>query len=84
MIHRIVHGSAETGYVTRGDNRTTPDPWRLLPGDVIGSVALRLPHVGTFVGVLREPPVFAWFVGSIVLTGLWAVDRRRRLDRVGA
>ena len=84
VVHRIIGGSAETGYITRGDNRTTADPWRPAPRDVIGSVALRIPYAGSLVGVLREPPVFAWFVGSIVLTSLWALDRRRHTEAVPA
>ncbi|MEX1009104.1 MAG: signal peptidase I [Acidimicrobiia bacterium] len=84
VIHRIIGGSAETGYITRGDNRAAADPWHPTSRDVIGSVALRIPYAGSVVGVLREPPVFAWFVGSIVLTSLWALDRRRRSEAIPA
>src|ERR687892_63615 len=28
VIHRIIGGSAEDGYILQGDNRTTPDLWR--------------------------------------------------------
>jgi hypothetical protein len=84
VVHRIVGGSAATGYVTRGDHRTSIDPWRPRPGDVIGSVALRIPYGGTVLSLLREPPLFAWFVGSIVLVALWSIDRRRRSEPVAA
>jgi signal peptidase len=80
VVHRIVGGSAASGYVTRGDHRTSVDPWRPRPHDVIGSVALRIPHGGSVLSVLREPPVFAWFVGSMVLLALWNLDRRRRSE----
>ena len=80
VVHRIVGGSAATGYVTRGDHRTSIDPWRPRPEHVIGSVALRIPYGGSVLSVLREPPVFAWFVGSIVLLGLWNLERRRRSE----
>ena len=49
--------------------RTSVDPWRPRPDDVIGSVALRIPYGGAVLSVLREPPLFAWFVG---------LDRARR------
>jgi signal peptidase I len=78
VVHRIIGGSAATGYITKGDNRATADPWRLMHRDVIGGVALRIPVAGSLFGILRDPPVFAWFLGSIVLTSLWALDRRRR------
>ncbi len=78
VVHRIVGGSAEEGYVTQGDNRDEMDPWRPRPDDVMGSVALRIPSAGSVIEVLREPPMFAWFVGSILLAGIWAVSRQRR------
>lgn len=84
VVHRIVGGSAADGYVTRGDNRSSADPWRPRPGDVIGSVALRIPYGGSVMSVLREPPVFTWFVGSIVLVCLWSVSRRRSSEPVTA
>ena len=84
VVHRIVGGSATAGYITRGDNRSSADPWRPGPGDVIGSVALRIPYAGSVLSVLREPPVFAWFVGSVVLLYLWRVSRRRRSEPVPA
>ncbi len=84
VVHRIVGGSAAEGYITRGDNRTSADPWRPATSDVIGSVALRVPYGGSVLGMLREPPVFAWFVGSIVLLSLWSVDRHRRSEPVPA
>ena len=82
VIHRIVGRTPDGLYVTMGDNRDAVDPWQLASGDVIGSVAVHVPYVGSVVRVLREPPVFAWFVGSVVLVGLWVVDRRRRAAAV--
>lgn len=76
VIHRIVGGDATTGYVTRGDNRDEPDPWRIYPRDIIGSVALHLPAVGLAVLWLREPPMLIWLLGSILLSSLWWLDRR--------
>lgn len=78
VIHRIIARTPDGLYVTMGDNRDTVDPWQLAGSDVIGSVAVHVPYVGSVIRVLREPPVFAWFVGSLVLAGLWVVDRRRR------
>jgi signal peptidase len=80
VVHRIVGGSAADGYVTQGDNRNEIDPWRPRADDVMGSVALRVPYAGSVIEVLREPPVFAWFVGSILLVGIWSLSRHRRSD----
>jgi signal peptidase len=82
VIHRIVGGSADAGYITQGDNRDTTDPWRPTAREVIGSVALRIPLAGSLVGFLRSPPIFAWFLGSIALTSWWVFDRRRRAGMV--
>jgi signal peptidase I len=84
VIHRIVGGSAQTGYLTRGDNRTTADPWMTPQHDVIGSVALRIPYAGSVMVFLGKPPIFAWLLGSIALTTVWAFDRRRRSASVAA
>jgi signal peptidase len=78
VVHRIVGGSAAAGYITQGDNRNEIDPWRPRPDDVMGSVALRVPYAGSVIAVLREPPVFAWFAGSILLIGIWTLSRHRR------
>ena len=53
VVHRIVGGSAADGYVTRGDHRTSVDPWRPRPDDVIGSVARAHPVRGS--GPQRAP-----------------------------
>ncbi|MER3397507.1 MAG: hypothetical protein C4316_03050, partial [Chloroflexota bacterium] len=31
VIHRIVGGDPQAGYITRGDNRESPDMWRPKP-----------------------------------------------------
>ena len=36
VIHRIVGGSADKGFVMKGDNKTGVDPWRPKAGDVVG------------------------------------------------
>ena len=76
VIHRIVAGDAATGYVTRGDNRDEADSWRIHPSEVVGSMSVRLPQVGTAVEWLRQPPLFIWLVGSILLAALWSAERR--------
>jgi signal peptidase I len=59
VIHRIVGGSAEDGYLTRGDNRPNDDPWRPRPEDVAGSVWFVAPGAGAYLARLREPLVIA-------------------------
>jgi len=59
IIHRIVGGDADAGFITRGDARTTEDPDRPVPAAIDGEVVTVLPGVGPVVAVLRDPLVFA-------------------------
>jgi len=55
VIHRLVGGTAASGYVLRGDNRTSNDRWRPKPSDVVGKKALRIPALGRFARRLSSP-----------------------------
>ena len=61
VIHRIIGGSAATGFVTRGDNRRQDDLWRPKPTDVIGKAWIGLPSMGDRMGSLRTPAALAGF-----------------------
>jgi len=62
VIHRIVGGSEESGFVTRGDNRTVVDAWRPYPQHILGRTWLRIPQLGTLVQHLQAP----WLLGLIL------------------
>ena len=66
VIHRITGGSAEAGYVLRGDNRQGEDLWRPKPDDVAGDMRLRLPRVGLLFTFVRTPLGMAVFAGFAV------------------
>ena len=59
IIHRIVGGSARTGFVTQGDNRTGRDPWRPRPGGIVGKAWLELPRLGLVLALIRMRLVIA-------------------------
>lgn len=46
VIHRVIGGDGTSGYVTQGDNRTTPDPWRPTDDEVVGHVFVST-HLGS-------------------------------------
>jgi len=49
IVHRIVAVHNESGglyFITKGDNRRYPDPWRVYPEQVKGRVVLVIPKVG--------------------------------------
>lgn len=66
VIHRIIGGNAETGFITQGDNRDGADLWRPKPEDIKGKRFLLIPKGGQFLQLLRTPPALG------VLAGLFA------------
>jgi signal peptidase I len=79
VIHRIVGGSPETGFLTRGDNKPDPDPWRPRPDDIIGRLWLHIPGAGRWLERLREPPAFAALAsGLAALPVVWSEPERAR------
>jgi len=64
VIHRIVGGSAEEGFITQGDNRDGFDQWRPTPKDILGKMWFRIPAGGHVVAVLRSPMVLAALAAS--------------------
>ena len=64
VIHRIVGGSAEEGFITQGDNRDGFDPWRPTSKDILGKMWVRIPGAGRVVVLLRSPMVLAALAGS--------------------
>jgi signal peptidase len=65
VIHRIVGGSASSGYIMRGDNRAGRDPWRPRPRDVVGAEGLSVPRLGFALVYLRTPLGLAALAGIV-------------------
>lgn len=65
VIHRIIGGSARGGFVMQGDNKTSPDPWRPRPADVVGQKLLMVPKFGLWASYLRTPLGIALIAGLI-------------------
>ena len=73
VIHRVIGGSADAGYVTQGDNRNSRDIWRPKPDDVIGSMALQVPlagHLPTFLGTPLGLGICAGLLAFLLVTGI--------------
>jgi signal peptidase len=67
VIHRVVGGDADHGFVTRGDNRPSDDPWHPRRDDVAGVVRLLVPQAGGLALHLLSPPAL-----GLVAAGLFA------------
>jgi signal peptidase len=72
VIHRIVGGSAQDGYITRGDNRDYRDPWRPKARDIVGEMKLHVPRLGmlpVYAHTLFGMALIAAFAGFLVFLG---------------
>ena len=72
VIHRIIGGDAQHGFVVQGDNPTAPDVWRPNPADVVGAKALRIPDAVLVLQFLRSPVLLALLAASFVFVRLFA------------
>lgn len=82
VIHRIVGGSADEGFLTKGDNKPELDRYHPREGDIVGRQWLHLPGKGRWLATGRQPQNFAALVGGIAafsfLGGKTLRKRRRR------
>jgi signal peptidase I len=64
VIHRIVGGSVDTGFRTKGDNNAESDPWRPTLRQIEGTAWLVLPKTGAIMSSLRAPITLASFAAA--------------------
>lgn len=57
VIHRIVGGDAETGFLLRGDNNPSVDPWMPRREDVAGTAWVSVAGVGKALAFVHKPAV---------------------------
>ena len=55
IIHRIVGGNAEDGFVVQGDNKEGPDRWIPKPENIVGKMWFHLPGGADWFAKLDEP-----------------------------
>ena len=65
IIHRIVGGNAEEGYIVQGDNKNRPDFWRPRPDDILGKMWVHVPGAGRWFDFLRQPLILGSVVGGL-------------------
>lgn len=78
VIHRIVGGTAATGFVLRGDNNPSVDPWHPKLADVVGTAWVQIPRAGRVLVLLHQPLALALVVSVPVFILLL---RRRPKER---
>jgi len=80
VIHRIVGGSAQDGYVMQGDNAAGSDIWRPMQADIVGRSRVVVPGAMPVLLFLRSPIVAASAAAALavyLILGLWGPERRR-------
>jgi signal peptidase len=82
VIHRIIGGDAQHGFVVRGDNRTAPDVWRPKPRDIVGAKALRIPNAVLILQFFRTPLFLALLAACFVFVQV-LVGRGDEAESVG-
>lgn len=79
VIHRIVGGTAESGFVVRGDNRGTDDQWRPKPADIVGTHWADVPTGKPVLAALRSPIGLAALAAAFVFVFVaWGSGRPAR------
>jgi signal peptidase len=67
VIHRIVGGSPQEGFIMQGDNNEGKDPWRISEGDILGEMWFSAPAGGRFLGMLQSPLVLAGLASGVAV-----------------
>jgi signal peptidase len=55
VIHRVIDGNADDGWVVQGDNNDFIDPWEPTGDQILGSAVLHIPQLGKVAGILLSP-----------------------------
>lgn len=76
VIHRIIGGDGDAGYVMQGDNNPEVDQWTPTDDEVLGKAALHVPDAGNAVMLVRQilitppfPYLLAAFVFLVIVLG---------------
>lgn len=79
VIHRMVGGSGNEGWVLQGDNKDEPDIWRPTNEEISGKRWLLIPQAGHLLVLVRSPLAFA--VGASLMVFLLVATPGGREER---
>lgn len=80
IIHRITGGNGADGFVLRGDNTSSDDPWQPIHTDVAGEMVFSVPTIGTAVGWLSRPVHAGALLAAVFVTLVLGAEPRRRRE----
>lgn len=84
VLHRIVDGSAEDGFITQGDNNKAPDPWRLSQRDILGEMWFSVPAAGRLLAFLQSPLLSAGLASGFAVFLVLSGDAEEKRPRKGS
>lgn len=84
VLHRIVGGSAEDGFITQGDNNKPPDPWRLSQRDILGEMWFSVPLAGRLLAFLQSPLLSAGLASGFAVFLVLSGDAKEKRPRKGS
>lgn len=70
VIHRVIGGGAEEGYLLQGDNTPAPDRWRPTDADIVGRQLAVVPGLGSGLMLLKTPAALAGLAAALVVFSL--------------
>lgn len=78
IVHRLVSGSAASGWTAQGDNKPAPDPWAIPNTSIRGRELVHIPYLGVVLTAARTPQVLAIATGALVFGAVLMVPKRKR------
>lgn len=78
VLHRIIGGNGDNGFVFRGDNNDSIDPVTPTADELVGSPVLHVPGGGIWLGRLTSPPALAAYAFLLMTLGGNSVRTRRQ------
>ena len=82
VIHRIMSGSATTGWTTKGDNRTEVDPWIVKNDGIVGKFWFDVGAVGTALAWVNNNAIKFGSVCAALALLFYIPLRRRKIAPV--
>lgn len=77
IMHRIVGGDGDSGWITQGDNNAYEDPFRPTNEDIEGVAVVSYPSIGRASALLLSPIVWAAvLLGALVFGLKWRLPRK--------
>ena len=81
VIHRLVGGDGDTGYVTKGDNKPLKDEWRPRTEDIVGRVQYDVPGAGAKVAQFSQPVYLGALIAGLTVLMMLLPSREQRSAR---